>query len=119
MLELELVLFRQPLCAAKVGRVAQFLKLQILAERIAQPALDQIDGEIGDINADPLPPGLLCRVYRRAATAERVEHHVAFVAARGNDAFQQSQWLLRRIAEGFVAGCLINVSPNICYGPSL
>jgi hypothetical protein len=48
MLELELVQFRQALCALEIRRLTLFLKLQFLAERIAQAALDEIDGETGD-----------------------------------------------------------------------
>jgi hypothetical protein len=48
MLELELVHFRQALCALEIRRLTLFLKLQFLAERIAQAALDEIDGETGD-----------------------------------------------------------------------
>ncbi len=99
MLELELVQFRQALCALEIRRLTLLLKLQFLAERIAQPALDEIDGEIGDINADPLATQLLRRVNRRAATAKRVEHNIAGIGAGFDDAFEKGLWLLGRVAE--------------------
>ncbi|MBI3849555.1 MAG: hypothetical protein HY298_04590 [Verrucomicrobia bacterium] len=54
MLELELVQFRQPLRAGEIRGLALFLKLQFLAKGIFQTALDKVDGEISDINADRL-----------------------------------------------------------------
>ena len=48
MLELELVQHREPLRAGEIRGLAFFLKLQFFAERIAQAALDEIDGETGD-----------------------------------------------------------------------
>jgi hypothetical protein len=55
-----------------------------------------------NINADPLPLELLRRYQRRAATAEGVQHDVVLVAARLDDAFEERQRLLRRIAKGFL-----------------
>ncbi len=52
-----------------------------------------------DVDPDPLALQLLRRMHRRPATAERIEDHVAFVAAGRDDAFKQRDRLLRRIAE--------------------
>src|ERR1035437_2407511 len=99
MLELELVHFRQALCALEICGLTLFLKLQLFAERIFQTSLNEIDGEIRDINADPVPTQLLRPVNRRAATAERVEHKPAGIGAGFNNAFKKSLRLLRGIAE--------------------
>ena len=71
LLELPLVQFRQRLGAAEIRGLALFLKLNLLAEGVFEPAFDEIDGEVGDINANPLPAELLRRVNGRAATAKR------------------------------------------------
>ena len=58
----------------EVRRLAFFLKLQFLAERIAQASFDEIDSQVRDVYADPLATEFLRRVNRRAATAEWVKH---------------------------------------------
>ena len=55
MLELKFVELCKPLGALEIGRSTFFFKLDFLAERIFQSALDQIDRQIGDIDPDPLP----------------------------------------------------------------
>ena len=77
MLELEFVVLGQLTRAAEIGGLSLFFELDFFAEGIAQPALDQIDREIGDIDADPLPAEFLRRVNGGAASAKRIEHHVA------------------------------------------
>ena len=99
LLELPLVQVRQFLRAAEIRGLAAFLKLNVIAESVFEPAFDEIDGEVSDINANPLPTELLRRVNRRAATAKRIKHDVALVAAGFNDAFQQHLWFLRWITE--------------------
>ena len=73
-----------------------------LREGVAQALLDQADGEVGDVDADPLPPELLRRVDGGAAAAERVEHHVAGVGGGGDDALEQGEGLLGGVAEAFL-----------------
>lgn len=79
---------------------AEHLKLQA-GKRLLQPLFDQADGEVGDVNADPLAPQLLCGVDGGAAPAERIKHYVAGIAAGLNDALQQGQRLLGGVAEAF------------------
>jgi hypothetical protein len=64
--------------AVEVLRHADHLDLD---ERkgVAQALLDQRNGEMGDVDADPLPVQLLRRVHGGAATAKRIEHHIAFI----------------------------------------
>ena len=74
LLELPLVQFRQGLRALEIGGLAAFLKLDVIAESVFEPAFDEIDGEVSDINANPLPAELLRRVNGGAATAKRIQH---------------------------------------------
>ena len=85
------------------------------AEGVFEPFLDERNGEVRDVYADPLAVELLRGVNGCAATAERVEHHVAFVAAGGNDAFQQGQRLLCWITKAFrtAAANRRQIGPNI------
>jgi len=50
------------------------------AELVAQALLDQGDGQVGDVNADPAAAQLLRRGDGGAAAAEGVQHHVALLA---------------------------------------
>jgi hypothetical protein len=43
--------------------------LYIRAESVFKPAFDEVDGEVGDIYANPLPAELLRRVNGGAAAA--------------------------------------------------
>jgi hypothetical protein len=94
MLELELVQFRQALCALEIRRLTLFLKLNVIAESIFKTVLDEIDGEIRHINADPLATRLLRCVNRCAAAAKRVEDGVAGIATGVEDALKQGDGLL-------------------------
>jgi hypothetical protein len=53
LLELPLVQFRQRLRAAEIRGLSFFLKLRVIAESVFEPAFDEVDGEVGDINANP------------------------------------------------------------------
>ena len=81
-----------------------FLKFCFIAKRIFEPSLDEIDGEIGDINANPSPPEFVRRVNGGPAAAEGIEDDVALVGARFDDAFEERLRFLCRIAEALVAG---------------
>ena len=72
-----------------------------IRECLADTLSDQGNGEVRDVDAYPFAPELLGRVDRRTATAERIDHHVARVAAGPNDAFKQGYGLLRGVAEIF------------------
>ena len=63
---------------------------------------DQFSGFGRYVNANPFTLCLFSRNAGRSATAERIQHHIAFVAAGPDDAIQQSQWLLRWIADAFL-----------------
>jgi hypothetical protein len=78
-----------------------------LREGVAQPLLDQADGEVGDVDPDPPPPELLRRMHRVAAAAEGVEHEVAGIAGGGDDALEQGDGLL---------GCVPSPAVVICLG---
>ena len=74
---------------------------------VLQAVLDEGNGQVRHINADPVAAEFLGGVNRRAAAAERVEHHVAGIAAGLDDPLQQRHRLLRRssrIAQPFMAG---------------
>jgi hypothetical protein len=45
-------------------------------------------------------------VHCGAAAAERVEHDIAFVAAGGDDAFEQGEGSLRGVTKAFAANCI-------------
>jgi hypothetical protein len=70
MLELEFVEFSQRLRAREIRRLTFLFELDLFAEGIFQPALDQINREIGDVDPDPSPPELLRSVNCCAATAK-------------------------------------------------
>ena len=55
-----------------------------------------------DVDPDPFASEPLRDGDRRATAAEWVEHHVALVAAREDDALQQRLRLLRWVAEALV-----------------
>ena len=79
-----------------------------------ETVLHEGDGEVSNVHADPLALQLLGGGDRRAASTERVEHHVALVGGRLDDAFQESLRLLGWIAEAFGGRCLeiTNVVPK-------
>jgi hypothetical protein len=56
---------------------------------VFQPLFDQRDREMRDVDPDPFALQLLRRIHCRAATAERIEHYVAFVCAGGDYSFKQ------------------------------
>ena len=56
---------------------------------------------MGDVDADPAAVEFLRGDDCRAAATERVKHDVALVAGGLDDALQQGEGLLRRVAEAF------------------
>src|SRR6266516_2732955 len=103
MLELELVVFSQLLCACEIGWLTFLFKLDLFAKRIFQSALDQIDGEISNVDPNPLATELLRGVNRRAAPAKRIEHHIAGTARCADDALKQRLRCLRWIAKSLLS----------------
>ena len=86
-----------------------------LAELVVQTLLDEADGEVGDVDADPAAIEALRGGDGSAATAEGIENYVAFVGAGLDDAFEQGFGLLRWVAEallglGVEAGISVNTS---------
>ena len=69
---------------------------------VLQAVLDEGNGELRHVNADPVAAEFLGGVNGRAAAAERVQHHVAGIAAGLDDPLQQRHRLLRRVAETFL-----------------
>src|SRR5439155_18441678 len=99
MLELELVELRKPLRAFEIRRLTFLFELDFFAERIFQTALNQIDREIGDVDADPLSTEFLRCVNRRSASAEWIEYHIAGIRGGTDNSFEQRNGLLGWIAQ--------------------
>ena len=88
-----------PRPATSARRSTSYRLLDALAEGVPQPVLDQRDGQVGDVDADPAAFEPLRDGDSRPAAAEGIEHEVAFVAAGFDDPFQQGFGLLSGIAE--------------------
>src|SRR5213080_1724526 len=95
MLELEFVELSESRRAFEIGRLPFLFKLDFFTEGIFQSALDQLDREIGDVDSNPLSIQLLCCVNRRPASAKRIEHNIAGIARRADDAFEKCERFLR------------------------
>jgi hypothetical protein len=101
---LELILVAGGQIAGSVQVLRGAVNLELDArEGIAQALLDQRDGEMRDVDADPLALELLGGVNGGAAAAERVEHHVAFVRGDREDALEEREGLFCRIPEALVS----------------
>ncbi len=72
-------------------------------EGVAQALLDQRDGKVRDVDADPSAPEFLSRVNGGAAATEGVKHHVAFIGGGGDNALKQREGLFGRIPEALVS----------------
>ena len=77
------------------------LELGLSLESIVEPRFDQPDGQMSDVDADPLPIHLLRRVNGGAAAAKLVEDNVAFVGGGGEDAFHECDRFLGGVAKAF------------------
>jgi hypothetical protein len=84
-LELVLVGIRQGSRAVKVLGSAVHLVPEA-REGIVQALLYEGNGQVRNVNTNPLPSELLRRMYGCATAAERVQHKVAGVAGSANDA---------------------------------
>ena len=87
---------------------------QLRAEGVVQALLDQGDGQMRDVNADPAPFQPLGHGDGGAAAAEGVQDHIAFVAGGIDNALQQRLGLLGGVAEAFSARAAnVNICPKI------
>ena len=86
-------------------------------EGVAQPAPDQVDGDMGNVDADPPPVEFFGGMDGGAAAAKRVEHQVAGVGGGGNDALQQGDGFLGGVAEAFLGRLIdaVDVNPDIAH----
>ena len=75
---------------------------QVLAEGVAQAVADEGDGDVRDVDPDPVAVEPFGRGNRGAAAAERVEDDIALGAAGVDDAFEQGFGLLGGVAEAFL-----------------
>ena len=66
-----------------------------------EAVLHQGDGEVGNVDAEPVASELLGRGHRGAAAAEGVEDHIALVGGCGDYALQQGLGLLGLITKKF------------------
>lgn len=74
-----------------------------LGESIDQPAADETDGKMCDINADPTPIQFLRRMNGRATTAERVKNKITLIGGGSNDSLKKRQRFLGRVTESFLS----------------
>src|SRR5439155_14021505 len=102
--ELEFIKLIESLRACEIGWLTFFFELDVFAERVFQSALDQIDREIGDINTDPLSAKFLRSVNGCAASAKRIEHHIAGLARSLEHSLDNPDWLLCLISELLLFG---------------
>src|ERR1035437_692484 len=82
---------------------------------VQQTLLDEVDGDIGDVDTYPPPLETHSRVDGGTTTAEWIKNDVALIATGRNNAFHQLEWLLGFISE-FLGGPVVdrlNVRPNI------
>ncbi|MCU1247701.1 MAG: hypothetical protein JWQ49_730 [Edaphobacter sp.] len=80
-LELKFVLFGELRGSGYVGRFADdFVGLaNVVGEGVVEARLDEADGEVGDVDADPAAVEFLRDLDGGAAAAEGIEDYVAFV----------------------------------------
>ena len=122
-LELVFVFGGERRCACVVGRFAyDFVGgFDFGAEGVGEALLDEADGEVGNVDADPAAVEALGYLNGGAAAAEGVEDEVAFVGAGFDDAFEEGFGFLGGVAEALlglgvdgrnvVPNCLSRLSP--------
>ena len=98
--------------AVEVHRHAMHVEFDAL-EGVAQPAPDQVDGDMGNVDADPPPVEFFGGMDGGAAAAERVEHQVAGVGGGGNDALQQGDGFLGGVTEFLLGTNLLDIVPIV------
>ena len=75
--------------------------LEILSQSDAvlfETLFDHVDGKIGDVDAHPTTVEFFRHRHRSTTAAERIQHHVAFVAAGPDDTLQEGFGLLGGVA---------------------
>ena len=104
-LELILVLFGELRGSGYVGGFADDLVCfaDVGAVGVVEAGLDEADGEVGDVDADPAAVEFLGDLNGGSAAAEGVEDYVAFVGGGAEDAFEESFGFLGGIAETFLS----------------
>jgi hypothetical protein len=83
-------------------------------KRVLEAPLDQCNGKMRDVDADPLPAEFFRGMNGGAAAAKGIEDDVAGVGGGGDDAFEQRDGLLRGVAEAFLSHGVHcrNIRPN-------
>ena len=118
-LELVLVLFGELRGPGYVGGFADNLVCgaDFGAVGVVEAGLDEADGEVGDVDADPAAVELLGDLDGGAAAAEGVEDYVAFVGTAADNPFEQTLWFLGVVSQffGFMAQPL-NIRVNAFVG---
>ncbi len=89
----------------RAGAVEVFWHAQNLERNFGKGAfqapLDEMNGEMGDVDTDPTAVQFLRGMDRGAAAAERVKDEITFVGGSGDDPFEQREGFLGGIAEAF------------------
>src|ERR1035437_1330610 len=87
--------------AAHVSRDAQHVVggRDTVAVCVEQSLLNEVNGDVCDVYADPAPLEFDRSVNRGSATAEGVQDYVTLTAARRDDALKQFYRLLCRVAQ--------------------
>lgn len=116
-LKLVLILFGKLRGSGDVGGFADDLVgfADFETKRIVEARLDEANGEVGDIDADPAAVKLLRNLNCGATATERIEDNIAFVGRCAENAFEESFGFLGGVAEAFL-GLRVdgwNVSPDI------
>ena len=103
-LELVLVFGGQLRGSGVVGRLANYVVggFDLRAEGIGEALLDESDGQVGNVDADPAAVEPLRDLNGGAAAAEGIEDQIAFVGTGFEDAFEQGFGLLGGVAEAFI-----------------
>jgi hypothetical protein len=70
---------------------------EVIGEGVDETLVHEVDGQVSDVNADPLPTQPMCSDRCRAAAAERIEHDVAWIGGGLDDACEQGFRFLCRI----------------------
>ena len=78
------------------------MDLDFGAEGVGEALLDEADGEVGDVDADPAAVEALRDLDGGAAAAEGIENEVAFVGAGFDDAFEEGFGFLGGVAEALL-----------------
>ena len=89
-LKLKAIFFGQYPGGSQIGGFADHVVglRDVVAVRVFEPMSNEADSEVRNVDPDPSPFELLRRGDARSASAEWVADHVAFVAARVDNAIE-------------------------------